>query len=174
MFTIRASTVQTKIAKYWPILTLVLLGAGLTAGFLFFRTDLFGGQPVIINGIAAPPVPTLDPARVAEGEVLYAEHCASCHGHNLEGAANWRVPLADGSYPPPPHDSSGHTWHHKDELLISIIQNGGNPKNKPLMPAFKDKLTGNEIVAILDFIKSEWGNQGREFQWWFTAVGDQQ
>jgi mono/diheme cytochrome c family protein len=174
MLTASASKMQNWIGKHWLLVMLVFLSTGIVAGLLFFRTDLFGAQPVVINGIAAPPVPTLDPVRVAEGETLYTQHCASCHGRNLEGAANWKTPLADGSYPPPPHDSSGHTWHHKDEVLMNIILNGGNPKNTPLMPAYKEKLTASEVVAILDFMKSKWGEAEREFQWWMTAVGDKQ
>jgi mono/diheme cytochrome c family protein len=157
------------------VVILLGLAAGIGVGLIFFRTGLFGGaQPVVINGIAAPPVPTLNASRIAEGQSLYAQHCASCHGANLEGQPNWKTPLADGSFPAPPHDSTGHTWHHKDELLTSIIQNGGSPKNKPLMPAFKEQLGREQVVSVLDFIKSKWGQEEREFQWWITAVGDQQ
>ena len=163
------------MAKNWRLWAILLILAAIGGDFVFFRSGLFGqGRQVVINGIAAPPVPTLDAAQVAEGQALYARYCASCHGANLEGKPDWKKPLADGSFPPPPHDSSGHTWHHKDELLMSIIQNGGNPKNNPLMPAYKEQLTEHEILAILDFIKSNWGKEEREFQWWMTAVGDRQ
>ena len=47
---------------------------------------------------------------VALGKRIYAEHCASCHGANLEGQPNWRIRKPDGRMPAPPHDSSGHTW----------------------------------------------------------------
>ena len=40
-----------------------------------------------------------------EGE----QNCASCHGDNLQGQPNWQQANADGSYPAPPHDASGHT-----------------------------------------------------------------
>jgi mono/diheme cytochrome c family protein len=162
------------MTKHLFTAALAILVAGAGVSFLVSRIAPFEAQPVVINGITAPPVPTLDSTRVAEGETLYVQYCASCHGRNLEGAPKWKVPLADGSYPPPPHDSAGHTWHHKDELLIDIIQNGGNPKNNPLMPAFKEHLTHDQVVALLEFLKSRWGRQEREFQWWTTAVGDQQ
>ncbi|MCB0148897.1 MAG: hypothetical protein KDE01_14755, partial [Caldilineaceae bacterium] len=35
-------------------------------------------QPVVINGVAAPPLPPLDPAAAAEGARLYAQYCAAC------------------------------------------------------------------------------------------------
>ena len=78
--------------------------------------------------------------------------------------------MPDGSLPPPPHDSSGHTWHHPDALLLSIIASGGDPATKSKMPAFKDKLTQDEMTAILEFIKSRWGEGERGFQWWMTAT----
>ena len=39
---------------------------------------------------------------LGQGAALYAEHCASCHGENLEGAPNWRRVGEDGLYPAPP------------------------------------------------------------------------
>lgn len=162
--------------KHWRLLA-ILIGVGLA----FFVTDrlarfgtLFGPRPIVINNIEAPPLPTLDPTRVAQGAMLYAQQCASCHGVDLNGAPNWKESLADGSLPPPPHTSSGHTWHHKDELLIKLILNGGDPQFKSKMPAFKDKLSEADGMAILDFFKSKWGRQEREFQWWMTTVSDQQ
>ena len=55
-----------------------------------------------------------DAAQVARGEALYAKHCASCHGANLEGQPDWKKRLANGRLPAPPHDMTGHTWHHPD------------------------------------------------------------
>lgn len=150
---------------------------------LFALTSLFtacatiGSSPVVINETAVPPVPTLDPQRVAQGEKLYAQYCASCHGANLEGQLDWKKPLADGSLPPPPHDDSGHTWHHPDSLLLDIMLKGGaaaynDPAVNSRMPAFSDKLTPDELATVLDFIKSKWSQDSREFQWWMTATRD--
>jgi mono/diheme cytochrome c family protein len=127
-------------------------------------------SPVLISGTAVPPVPTLDAARVAHGEKVYAQHCAACHGANLEGAPDWKQALPDGSLPPPPHDSTGHTWHHPDTLLLDIIANGGNPAFNSKMPGFRDKLTPDDMISVMEFIKSRWGADEREFQWWITAT----
>jgi hypothetical protein len=71
---------------------------------------------------------------------------------------------------PPPHDSSGHTWHHPDPVLIEIITNGGDPElYNTKMPGFGDQLTELEIIAVLDFIKNSWDQEDREYQWWITA-----
>ena len=74
---------------------------------------------------AFPPLPTLDPAEIALGKDVYALNCASCHGVNLEGESNWMTQNNDGSFRAPPHDVSGHTWHHADSLLIESIVLGG-------------------------------------------------
>jgi mono/diheme cytochrome c family protein len=101
-----------------------------------------------------------DPAQVAQGEALYRAQCASCHGAKLEGQPNWRKQLPDGTLPAPPHDASGHTWHHADPLLFKITKDGGQagapPGFRSNMPAFGDKLSDAEIWAVLAFIKSRW------------------
>ena len=127
-------------------------------------------KPVVINQTAVPPLPTLEAARVERGAELYAQYCAECHGANLEGALDWKRPLADGSYPPPPHDDSGHTWHHPDDLLLEIIAQGGDPAANSRMPAFGDDVSQDDIASVLDFIKSRWGTEARQFQWWITAT----
>lgn len=61
-------------------------------------------------------------AKVARGKEVYAVSCAACHGANREGQANWRSRKQDGRMPAPPHDDSGHTWHHPDEILFGITR----------------------------------------------------
>jgi len=98
---------------------------------------------------------------IERGEPLYQQHCASCHGVQLEGQPDWRSRKADGRLPAPPHDMSGHTWHHSDEQLFRITKHGLTPPLAPEgyesdMPAFADVLTDAEIRAVLAFIKSRW------------------
>lgn len=158
---------RSKPSRARLLAALLLLGAG--AAFLTWREAYPpAGRPVVILGTPAPPLPTLDPASVARGAAAYAEFCAACHGVNLEGAPDWKVPLADGSYPPPPHDSTGHTWHHPDSLLIEIILRGGDRALGSKMPAFGDRLSRAQAVDLLNFIRSSWGVEEREYQWWLT------
>jgi mono/diheme cytochrome c family protein len=97
---------------------------------------------------------------VAQGRVIYTQYCASCHGASLEGQPNWQAELPEGGRPAPPHDASGHTWHHADKLLFEIVQKG--PQASPLpgyiyrMPAFGEALSDEEIWAVLAYIKSTW------------------
>jgi mono/diheme cytochrome c family protein len=102
-----------------------------------------------------------DTARIALGQKVYAQHCAACHGAKLEGQPNWRVRMPTGRMPAPPHDESGHTWHHSDGVLFGITKNGlmppyGPPGYESDMPAFAGKLSDDEIWAVLAYIKSQW------------------
>lgn len=108
------------------------------------------------------------PSTIALGSKVYAQQCAVCHGPNLEGQPNWRSRLADGRLPAPPHDETGHTWHHPDAVLFDVTKYGG-AKNAPPgfvsgMPAFGDKLTDREIRAVLAYIKSRWPEPVRQRQ----------
>lgn len=105
-----------------------------------------------------------DPAQVALGQKVYAQHCAVCHGAKLEGQPNWRTKLPSGRMPAPPHDDSGHTWHHPDEVLFGITKHGLVPPYAPAsyesdMPGFAGKLSDQEIRAVLAYISSHWSSE---------------
>jgi len=97
---------------------------------------------------------------VAKGKQIYLKSCASCHGVDLKGQANWTQRNAEGKLPAPPHDPSGHTWHHGDRILFDLTKIGpakilgGNYKTD--MPGFDGALDDNEIIAALSYIKSTW------------------
>lgn len=104
----------------------------------------------------------------AAGAAVYSQHCASCHGANLEGQPNWRERRPDGKLPAPPHDASGHTWHHADEVLFDLVKNGmaryAGPDYATDMPAYAGALADDEIRAVLEYIKSRWPADIREKQ----------
>ena len=56
------------------------------------------------------------------GKSIYVQNCASCHGVKLEGQKDWMSRLPDGLMPAPPHDETGHTWHHSDKYLFTITK----------------------------------------------------
>lgn len=117
------------------------------------------------------PMPVANPdneEQLAAGQKIYSENCASCHGSKLEGEQNWKVRKTSGRLPAPPHDASGHTWHHSDEHLFGIVKDGlaayAPAGYATDMPAFKGILSDAEIEAVLAYIKSRWPREIRERQ----------
>ena len=111
------------------------------------------------------------------GRVFYADHCAACHGVELEGAPDWQRSGPDGLFPAPPHDETGHTWHHGDGMLFDYVERGGQAVLDDLgvrftsgMPGFGDILSAEEIDAILAFIRSTWPEEIQEIQAARTAA----
>jgi mono/diheme cytochrome c family protein len=98
--------------------------------------------------------------QVGLGRAMYAKHCAACHGAKLEGQPNWRKRLPSGNFPAPPHDETGHTWHHPDQYLFETTKYGWQrfapPNYQSTMLGFQETLSDAEIWAVLAFIKSQW------------------
>ena len=123
---------------------------------------------ILWRGSGATGTAAQDQAVIALGQRLYVDNCASCHGADLEGQPDWQTPLASGRYPAPPHDETGHTWHHSDRQLLAIITDGtaavvgGGYESD--MPSFREALTSAEIEAVLDYIKSTWPQREADYQ----------
>jgi len=67
--------------------------------------------------------------------------------------------LPNGRLPAPPHDATGHTWHHPDKQLFEMVKNGTAgivPGYETDMPWYKGVLSDTEIWATLSFIESTW------------------
>jgi mono/diheme cytochrome c family protein len=116
-------------------------------------------------------------SEVLTGERLYQENCASCHGADLKGQPDWRSRLSNGRLPAPPHDASGHTWHHPDRVLADITKRGpaaivGNGYESD-MPGFEGVLTEQEIADIIDYIRSTWPERIRSSQESRTRADEQ-
>lgn len=122
------------------------------------------GAALLVNGRSGPEAS----GRVALGRAVYQDNCANCHGAKLEGQPDWRNPGVSGRFPAPPHDETGHTWHHSDKHLLTIITEGtaavvgGGYQSD--MPGFGEALTSAEIEAVLDYIKSTWPQREAEYQ----------
>lgn len=132
----------------------VLVGAALLATGMFRADD----DRIVLQDT--------NPDIVALGAVVYQENCASCHGADLEGQPNWRSPGDDGRLPAPPHDETGHTWHHDGDTLFRLTKYGtgaliGDPDYASNMPIYEGVLSDDEIVAVLSYIKSAWPEEIR-------------
>ena len=128
-----------------------------------------GNAPVDGVTVLGEPVTAEE---IEAGRELYADTCASCHGAELEGQADWKRRLDNGRMPAPPHDETGHTWHHSDQDLFTITKGGVEavvPGYESDMPAFDGILADDEIEAVLAYIKSTWPERQRAFQAEITA-----
>lgn len=148
--------------------------------------DLLAPEPVINTG--SDGVLTLlleeDARLISEGRQVYLAQCGVCHGDNLQGQSGWEQPDSNGMMPAPPHDDSGHTWHHADDQLFEIVKYGpaiamGDPQYRSAMPSFAGVLSDSEIIAVLVYIRSTWATDKRKWQrgandaqtgnvWWHT------
>lgn len=110
-----------------------------------------------------------NPQQVSRGKLVYKKFCSLCHGVDLKGQPNWRVRNAEGKLPAPPHDESGHTWHHADDLIFGMTKFGIVPPYGPKdyksdMPAWENTLSDDDIWAVIAYIKSQWPEELRKAQ----------
>ena len=137
----------------------------------------FGGAYLLFAGAAAGYIlltgtlakrTGFDAELAAQGSTLYAQHCAKCHGVNLEGQPGWETRRRDGTIPAPPQNDSGHTWEHADRQIFDIIKLGGalfsRRGERSEMPAFRGTLSDAEIWAVIAFLKSRWSPEIRDEQ----------
>ncbi|MCO4825030.1 MAG: cytochrome c [Amylibacter sp.] len=125
-----------------------------------------------LSGIPACADHELDNRDLISGEKLYADNCAVCHGANLQGQPNWQSPDENGVLPAPPHDKSGHTWHHDNALLFEYTKLGGQGALGARgvsgfnsgMDGFGDVLTDDEIWDVLAYIRSTWPKRQQDVQ----------
>jgi len=153
---------QSRLVQFFAVISGILLLALLSA-----CSDETSGGDVVGKSVNIPIEATLkqDPVRYTKGLKLYQQTCAACHGAQGEGATGWQLRDKDGKFLPPPLNGSGHTWHHPMAVLLDIINNGtqrlgGN------MPAWKEKLTHEQILDILFWITSQWDRE--IYQAWYN------
>ncbi len=137
----------------------ILVGGALFVSFAYY----------IQTSRVAPGIDSGSRDQIALGRAVYEKNCASCHGVRLEGQPNWQRRLSNDRMPPPPHDDTGHTWHHPDRVLFGITKYGVVPPHAPPgyqsdMPAFQSVLSDDEIRAVLAYIKSHWSTKVMEWR----------
>jgi mono/diheme cytochrome c family protein len=130
---------------------------------------LFLSIIIVQNSIAHNhyPITTDSKIMIAKGKLAYENNCISCHQVNLSGAENWKELDEDGHRKAPPLNGTGHTWHHDDKTLHSIIKYGlaklvSNYQGK--MAGFGDVLNDDEIDNVLAYIKSYWPKEKYQYQ----------
>lgn len=97
--------------------------------------------------------------QVNQGKLVFERNCAVCHGEYAEGMyADWKVKLADGSFPPPPLNGTAHAWHHPMSVLMSVINEGGTALGGK-MPGFEKQLTDSEKHAAIAYFQHYWNDE---------------
>lgn len=144
----------------------ILIGGLITAG------DLIWERVTNQTAISADP---LNLAQVGLGHALYDQHCAYCHGVDLEGKPGWDGEFPDGRRPPLPLEGTGPIWRLSDHDLFDLTKYGGQvfspPSYRNEMPGFEGQLSDADIWAILAFIKSRWSDETRARQAEATGEG---
>lgn len=86
------------------------------------------------------------PVAAISGEQLFAANCAECHGPKGEGAKKG-IPLI-----------SGHALGHAEEEHLEQVEFGKKDK----MPAFRDKLTPEQIREVVRFVRETLQKEARK------------
>jgi mono/diheme cytochrome c family protein len=94
----------------------------------------------------SPLSPT--PAVVTSGKALYIAHCAKCHG--LEGRGDGPDKTNDLAHRPADLTNAFRATLNPDGVMFYKIWNG---RSQPTMPAFKDRLTRDDVWAVVEYVK---------------------
>ena len=136
--------------------------------FAFRLTSAAALAAAVVAGLAAPALAEGGPhfanaddvATVQQGKKIYLGRCANCHGRNLQGQPLWQLIDQFAGRRAPAHDETGHTWQHSDEDIFHMTKYGRYAATPPAqvsyMPPFEDRLSDDEILAVMAFIKARW------------------
>jgi mono/diheme cytochrome c family protein len=100
---------------------------------------------VIVANAPAQPVATKD--EIATTKAIFLESCVGCHRENGEGGA---AEFEGKKIKVPSFQSKG-AMNASDDKLYDYIANGEENE----MPAFKDKLTEEQMRNLVKFIRKE-------------------
>ena len=154
---------QRFLSRIIPVACILLLGS--CTDSVTTATKLL--QQLQQQGLMGEVKRNFDTKQIKRGHEIFIKNCAICHGQNGEGTADWRKPLVNGRYQPPPLDSTAHAWHHSTEELKRFILKGG-PPGEGRMPEWQDKLSEQEIDDILVWVKSLWSEE--IYEAWYRQI----
>ena len=123
--------------------------------------------PLLLAGIGLlvacgkeEPVAPLTPGQTAfpmesilQGARVYQEHCAQCHGPDAQGHPDWQNPKVPAA---PPLNGTGNEWKRTKAELVNTILNGAVRDGASVMPAWKGRLTQQEVEDIVAWFQALW------------------
>ncbi|MCA1615248.1 MAG: cytochrome c [Acidobacteria bacterium] len=104
------------------------------------------------NANAAPPAAT--PDELAAARATYNTTCAKCHKENGEGGV---AELDEGEKLKVPSFKEEHSVKHTEADFVRKITNGDKDEG---MPAFKGRLTPEQINDLARFVRREFQSAG--------------
>ena len=150
------------------------------SGLILASIVVLACSPSGEENLPVTPTPTATIVVARSGQAIFTSTCAVCHGQSGEGQPNWHIRKEDGTLPPPPLNGDGHTWHHGDGFLYKVVRDGGKwlespdiPHFKSGMPAFGEQLSHDEIIGVITYVKSLWGDKtgrGMSIREWQAEV----
>jgi mono/diheme cytochrome c family protein len=131
--------------------------------FSLLLTACSGEDPSARSGAAKSKSDTVasrwyTPDNVSRGTVIFAQYCADCHGKVGQGSFTWRQQGADGKFPPPPVNGTGHAWHHPIRALGSQIKFGA-PGGSGTMPGFAQALSDEDVIDVISWFQDKWSDE---------------
>ena len=109
------------------------------AGLLFLLLALIG--PVVLPS----PALALDNAFIEQGEQIFSSNCAACHmggGNVIQASRTLKI-----------GDLNDHLEEYRQTPLEAIEHQIEDGKNA--MPAYADKLTEEEIIAVATYVEQQ-------------------
>ena len=123
-------------------LSICLLAVGVTS--LSYAEEKHGDASASEKDvISAPQLLALLNAPSAPGSELYADFCAACHQEKGEGVGEDFPALAKNTF----------VTGDREELIYLLLEGRSG------MPTFIEDLTSEEMVEVINFIRTSWGNK---------------
>lgn len=144
------------------------------AGVLTAACGTAAGEPPGGTPIPREAVPTVNPenTEMAAAQQNYNIYCAHCHGYmgDGQGAGSEDRTRSLGYHIVPRHDQYGETWRHPDQLLFETVKYGiPSPLNLYVMAEYGSRLSDDEIMGVIQYLKRFWTDDQRTHQAALTA-----
>ncbi len=108
-----------------------------------------------------------DLQRVARGAKLYQENCAQCHGPQAQGHPDWQRAHKEGFVAAPPLNGTGTDIKLTRAQMVDVIRKGARIKRVMVMPAWKGRVTDEQILDIISWYQALWPAEA--YQKWRRA-----